>query len=138
MESTLQELLSEDFVPIVIMAALGIAIVSWVGRIGIFAWYRIKNSDKPNPYEKKETLGLPKGAMRTFLAITFTAITILVIFTDKVDEDQTKWVLAELGVIITFYFGSKSLESYVDSRAKIKAIEKAGTTEEALRVLRDE
>ena len=134
----IQPVLTGYFVPIIVMAALFIAVSAWVIRIGLFFIVRFQKRDEPNPFEKKETLGLPKGAMRTFLAITFTAIGSLAIFSGIVDDDQVKWVLGELGVIITFYFGSKSLESYVDSRAKIRAIEKATTVDEALRVLKDE
>ena len=45
--------------------------------------------------------------------------------------------MAELGAIITFYFGSKAVESFVDSRAKIRVIGKAQSADEAERIYRD-
>ena len=84
-------------------------------------------------------------AIRTFLVLSFIAIATLAILggtqsrgTLSVAQVDKKWILAELGVIITFYFGSKAVEAYVDSRAKSKAIEKATTAEEAMKVYREE
>ena len=138
MEEGLQTFLFENFVPGALMAALSIAIVAWVIRICVFFGYRIKDRNKKsNPHENKETLGLPKGAMRTFLAIAFTSLATLALLGGIVDEGDKKWILGELGLIITFYFGAKTFESFVDSKAKTKAIEKANTAEEALKVLRE-
>ena len=74
--------------------------------------------------------------MRTFLALSFTAIATMVLLkgADYVVVEDKKWILLELGAIITFYFGSKSLEAFVDSRAKLKAIEKAENAKEAVSI----
>ena len=132
----------DKFLPVVIMVVVSIAIIAWVSRLVIFFYNRRIHRKEQNPHERKETMGLPKGAMRTFLTLTFTSLAVIAIFGDdkvlSLDDSDKKWILVELGAIITFYFGSKSLESYVDSRAKIKAIEKATTAEEALRIFREE
>ena len=109
-------------------------------RLGVFFAYRIKDRKSPNPHERKETMGLPKGAMRTFLALTFTAIAALAVLGngDFVVAMDKKWILGELGVIITFYFGSKAVEAYVDSRTKLAAIEKASDVDEAMSAHKDE
>jgi hypothetical protein len=132
--------LVDTFMPIAIMAALSIALVAWLIRLVIFFVYRWKNRRSANPHEKKETMGLPKGAIRTFLALSFTAIAIMAVLGgDKfVPWADKKWILGELGVIITFYFGSKAVEAYVDSRAKSKAIDKATSAKEAMGVYRED
>ncbi len=133
----MQLFLVDRFLPITIVIILVVAGLSWLIRLGVYLGFRIRDWRKglPNPYEKKETMGLPKGAMRTFLALIFTTIATLVLLkTDLVSLVDKKWILLELGAIITFYFGSKSLETFVDSRAKVKAIEKAQTTDDAVKV----
>ena len=132
-----QPALTNYVIPVALMGILGIAIGAWAVRLAIFFIVRIKNRHLPNPHENKETMGLPKGAVRTFLALTFTSVAVMIIVGGIVDEDEAKWVLGELGVIITFYFGSKALESYAESRAKIRAVEKATSADEAVGVLKD-
>ncbi len=133
----------EDFLPIAITAGITIALVAWAVRLGVFFLYRIlQRKDKANPHEGKETMGLPKGAMRTFLALSFTSIATLAIFSDAslgiISEVDKKWILAELGGIITFYFGSKSVEAFVDSRAKLAAIERATNFDQIRKILADD
>ena len=133
----MQAFLVDSFLPAAIVVILIVAGLSWFIRLGVYFGFRIRDWRKghPNPYEKKETMGLPKGAMRTFLALTFTAIAALVLLkAGLVDQPDKKWILLELGAIVTFYFGSKSLEAFVDSRAKVKAIERAQTTDDAVRI----
>lgn len=133
----MQAFLVDSFLPIAIVVILIVAGLSWFIRLVVYFGFRIRDWRKgqPNPYEKKETMGLPKGAMRTFLALIFTTIATLVLLNPElIGQADKKWVLLELGAIITFYFGSKSLEVFVDSRAKVKAIEKAQTTDDAVKV----
>lgn len=133
----MQGFLVDYFLPLAIVAVLIVAGLSWVVRLGVYFGFRIRDWKRgaPNPYEKKETMGLPKGAMRTFLALSFTIIATLVLLkgAEFVSLDDKKWILLELGAIITFYFGSKSLETFVDSKAKVKAIEKAQNTDDAIK-----
>ena len=136
------EYMVEQFLPGTIMVVMSIALIAWMVRLGIFFAFRIKRWRQPNPHENKETMGLPKGAIRTFLVLAFTAMAIIAIFAESgvvvLAPGDKKWILAELGAIITFYFGSKALESYVDSRAKIKVIEMAASTAEAERIYREQ
>ncbi len=127
--------LIDDFLPVAIMAVLAIAIAAWLIRILIFFMVRLLKWREPNPHESKETMGLPKGAVRTFLALSFTSLTTLAILGENVIDDvDKKWLLGELGIIIAFYFGSKAVESYVDSRVKLATIEKAEKFSEAVSV----
>ncbi len=133
----MQAFLVDSFIPFVIIVILIVAGLAWLTRLGLYFGFRYRDWKKgrSNPLEKKETMGLPKGAMRTFLALTFTAIAALALLkTGLVNEVDKKWILLEFGAIVTFYFGSKSLENYVDSQAKVKAIEKAQTTDDVIKV----
>jgi hypothetical protein len=133
----MQAFLVDGFLPFIIVVIIIVAWAAWLTRLGLYFGFRYRDWKKglTNPLEKKETMGLPKGAMRTFLALTFTAIAALALLkTGLVSLEDKKWILLELGAIVTFYFGSKSLESYVDSRAKMKAIEKAQSTDDAIRI----
>jgi len=134
----MQGFLVDSSLPGAIVAVLIVAGLAWLTRLVIYFGFRYRDWRKglPNQYEKKETMGLPKGAMRTFLALSFTAIAMLALLKSPVlvDAVDKKWILLELGAIITFYFGSKSLEAFVDSKAKVKAIERAETTEDAIKV----
>jgi hypothetical protein len=135
----MQDFLVNNFLPAAIVIVVSVAALSWLVRLVLYFGFRFRDWKKgrSNPYEKTETMGLPKGAMRTFLALTFTAIATLALFkTGLVEQVDKKWVLLEFGAIITFYFGSKSLEAFVDSQAKVKAIEKAETTDDAVRVFK--
>ncbi len=136
----MQDFLVNSVLPFTIFASLAVAGGAWLARIILYFVFRIRDWKRghPNPYEKKETMGLPKGAMRTFLALSFTAIATLLLLkgSDFVGVADKKWILGELGVIITFYFGSKTVETYVDSQVKKKAIEKAQNTDEAIKVFK--
>ena len=107
----LSEYMLEKFLPGAIMAIVSIAVIAWVTRLCVFFIVRIRERDKENPHEHKETMGLPKGAMRTFLTLAFTSLAVIAIFEDStnifVDAGDKKWILVELGAIITFYFGNK-------------------------------
>ena len=140
MQSALQSFLVDTLLPLAIMAAVLIALSAWLVRLVLFFAYRVRHRRVPNPHQNKETMGLPKGAMRTFLALVFTSMTALVILdgTTFVGAQDKKWLLGELGAIIAFYFGSRAIESYVDSRAKLRAIEKAESFDEARRLYSDE
>ena len=63
------EFLADTFLPVILMLILIIIGASWMVRLGLFFYFRLKNRDKPNPHEDKETMGLPKGAIRTFFAL---------------------------------------------------------------------
>ena len=129
------EFLAETFLPVTLMVILIIIGVAWLIRLGLFFYFRFNQRNEPNPHENKETMGLPKGAIRTFFALSFTALSTLVLLNSNelVDTADKKWILLELGAIITFYFGSKSLEAYQESKAKLQAIEKAKTPDEAVK-----
>jgi hypothetical protein len=133
------EFLADTFLPVILMLILIIIGASWMVRLGLFFYFRLKNRDKPNPHEDKETMGLPKGAIRTFFALSFTALATLVLLnsTALVSTVDKKWILLELGAIITFYFGSKSLEAYQESKAKLQTIAKATTPEEAIKAYQE-
>ena len=131
----------EQFLPGTIMVVVSIALIAWMIRLVLYFYDGYKKRKRGNIQHAKETMGLPKGAIRTFLVLTFTAMAVIAIFGKSgvvvLDAADKKWILAELGGIITFYFGSKALESFVDSRAKIKVIERA-PPEEAERIYRDQ
>ncbi len=134
----MQSFLVDTFLPFAVTAAISIALLAWVIRLIVFFWYRWRNREVANPNEKKETMGLPKGAMRTFLALTFTAIAALAVLDGgQVAQLDKKWILGQLGVIIAFYFGSKAVEAYADSRVKSRAIDKAYNVDEAMRAYRE-
>ena len=74
----------EQFLPGTIMVVVSIALIAWVIRLGIFVGFRFKDWREGNSRpDNKETMGLPKGAIRTFLVLTFTAMAIIAIFTGK-------------------------------------------------------
>ena len=133
------EFLAETFLPVTLMVILIIIGVAWLIRLGLFFYFRFNQRNEPNPHENKETMGLPKGAIRTFFALSFTALATLVLLDSSglVSTVDKKWILLELGAIITFYFGSKSLEAYEQSKAKLQTIGKAQTTEEAVKAYRE-
>jgi len=136
----MQEFLINDFLPVSIMVVLIIALAAWLIRLVIFFTFRAVRWREPNPHENKETMGLPKGAVRTFLALSFTSLTALAILggEDFVIAVDKKWLMGQLGIVIAFYFGSKAVESYVDSRVKLATIEKSTGIEEAMAVFREE
>lgn len=83
--------------------ALTVAFGIWIYRVVITRahWQDIK-------LFSNETLGLPKGAVRTFLLLIFVSLTIYVLFAPGViPPEDKKWVIATLGAIISFYFTSK-------------------------------
>ena len=132
----------EQFLPGAIMVIVSVALIAWMVRLGLFFYHRWRRRTEPNKLESKETMGLPKGAVRTFLVLAFTAVAVIAVLGGEsvaaISVDDKKWILGVLGMIIAFYFGNKTLESYVDSRAKLKAMEQATSVEEAMKIYRDE
>lgn len=80
------------------------AIAVWGARILKFF---IANRDEP-PYPG-ETLGLPKGSVRSFIVITFSAVMFLIFFGDfdAVPAEDRKWFLTAYSSVLAFYFGAK-------------------------------
>ena len=75
-----------------------------------------------------ETLGLPKGTIRSFIVITFTAITFVVFFADfpglEIPEADRKWFLTAYGSVLAFYFGTKYFpERYGQRGLAISAVD---------------
>lgn len=132
----------EQFLPGSIMVIVSVALIAWMVRLGLFFYHRWNRRSEPNKLEAKETMGLPRGTVRTFLTLSFTAVAVIAVLGGDsvvaIGVDDKKWILGELGLIIAFYFGSKTLESYVDSRAKLKAMDQATSVEEAMKIYRDE
>ena len=83
---------------------------------------------------------LPRGAVCTFLTLAFTGVAVIAVLSEEglvdIGDGDKKWILAELSATITFYFASKALGSAWDTRAKVKAIEKAESAEQALGIYR--
>ena len=75
----------------------------WVWRIVGFML------DKDQAWDAEETLGLPKGAVRTFIVISFTGIMFLIFFGNfpAIPTDDRKWFLTAYASVLAFYFGSK-------------------------------
>lgn len=69
-----------------------------------------------------ETLGLPKGTIRSFIVITFTAIMFLIFFGDidgvEIPDEDRKWFLTAYASVLAFYFGSK----YFPDRAATRGL----------------
>ena len=59
--------------------------------------------------DRVETLGLPKGTVRSFIVITFTGIMFLLLFGEFADilAEDRKWFLTAYGSVLAFYFGTK-------------------------------
>ena len=76
--------------------------------LGYRTWKVLTNE---NLVERAETLGLPKGTIRSFIVITFTAITFIVFFADfpglNIPADDRVWFLTAYGSVLAFYFGTK-------------------------------
>ena len=132
--------LTNGFLPIALVIILSIVLLAWLLRLLTFFWYRYRNKDKPNPHENKETLGLPKGAIRTFLTLAFTSVALIAMLggDSVIAPEDKKWILGELGIVITFYFGSRAVESFVESRARLKAIEKISDQNQLLEIYLNE
>ena len=100
MQSALQSFLVDTLLPLAIMAAVLISLSAWVVRVVLFSAYRIMHRHVPNPRESKETMGLPEGAMRAFLALSFTSMAALVKLdgTAFVGAQDKKWLLGSSGL----------------------------------------
>ena len=70
-----------------------------------------------------ETLGLPKGTIRSFIIITFTAIMFLIFFGDidgvEIPVEDRKWFLTAYASLLAFYFGSKYLPDRTTARGLV-------------------
>jgi len=88
------------------------AVSAWLLRLlKHFLWVLFHLNAEPYP---GETLGLPKGAVRSFLVLAFTAIVYL-IFADglgtDIDQEDKKWFLTAYGTILAFYFAQRTVEA---------------------------
>jgi len=99
----------ETLIPIfgwTVLVIIALAALLWLVRTSmvlVTGEYKLKVN---------ETLGLPKGTIRSFIVITFTAIMFLVFFGDVgniVPPEDRKWFLAAYASVISFYFGTKYL-----------------------------
>lgn len=89
-----------------VFGVIALAMAVWVWRVVRFMW----NEDEA--WVTEETLGLPKGAVRTFIVISFTAIMFLIFFGNfpGIPTDDRKWFLTAYASVLAFYFGSKYFE----------------------------
>ena len=96
--------LAETFLPATLMVILIIIGVAWLTRLGLFFYFRIKKRNEANPHENKETMGLPKGAIRTFFALSFTALGTLVLLdsTSLVSTVDKKWYYLSSELLLPF------------------------------------
>ena len=100
MDSYFQDIIIPTFAWLVFLIILG-AFVAWA--------FRVWRAFRKNELDRVETLGLPKGTVRSFIVITFTGIMFLLLFgefADIVAEDR-KWFLTAYGSVLAFYFGTK-------------------------------
>lgn len=98
------------FQDIIIPSFAGLIFLIILGAFIALA-YRTIRAFRKNELRPDETLGLPRGTIRSFFVITFTAIMFLVFFGDfgavEIPLEDRKWFLAAYASILTFYFGSK-------------------------------
>ena len=94
-----------------VFGVIALAIGVWVLRILLF----IKNEDEP--WANDETLGLPKGSVRTFIVISFTAIMFLTFFGNftGIPPEDRKWFLTAYSSVLAFYFGTKYFQPRSES-----------------------
>jgi uncharacterized BrkB/YihY/UPF0761 family membrane protein len=93
---------------VVLVILISAASLIWLGRVIHSTILLIL---KKTEYEKEETLGFPRGTIRTFLALVITIIVVLVILLDEFDPEVKKWVMGAYGAVISFYFLSKLREN---------------------------
>lgn len=86
-----------------VFGVIALTALMWVCRVAYFM------IDDPHEGFTEETLGLPKGAVRSFIVISFTAIMFLIFFGNftEIPADDRKWFLTAYASVLAFYFGSK-------------------------------
>lgn len=93
----------------------GIILVTFVGLVARTIRVFIKKE-----FRSDETLGLPKGTIRSFIIITFTGIMFIIFFGDiegaQIPDEDRKWFLTAYASVLSFYFGSKFIPSRSDAR----------------------
>ena len=97
-----------------VLAVLALAMVMWVWRVGLFML------NENEAWRPGETLGLPKGAIRTVIVISFSAIMFLIFFGNfpGIPADDRKWFLTAYASVLSFYFGTKFFEGRAESSRK--------------------
>jgi hypothetical protein len=101
-----------------VFGVITLTMLMWVWRVAYFM------IDDPHDGFTEETLGLPKGAVRTFIVISFTAIMFLIFFGNFPDipADDRKWFLTAYASVLAFYFGSKYFPLQTSSERRGLAI----------------
>ena len=77
--------------------------------LGVSAWFvRVRQGAKDTD---TTTLGLRKGAVRSFLVLFYSSLgVVLLVGPLDVEADIKKWVTAGLATMVAFYFATKILE----------------------------
>ena len=116
MESTssyFQDIIIPSFAWLVFLIILGAYVA-----LGFRTWRAFRRNEFKLRLD--DTLGLPKGTIRSFIVITFTAIMFLVFFGDfagvTIPPEDRKWFLTAYGSVLAFYFGTKYFPERFASR----------------------
>lgn len=90
-----------------VLGVIAVAFLMWVWRVGYFM------IDDPRDGFTEETLGLPKGAIRTFIVISFSGIMFLIFFGNfpGIPADDRKWFLTAYSSVLAFYFGTQYFQA---------------------------
>jgi hypothetical protein len=101
-----------------VLGVIGVAMLMWVWRVGYFL------IDDPRAGFTEETMGLPKGAVRTFVVISFSGIMFLIFFGDfpGIPADDRKWFLTAYSSVLAFYFGSRYFQARAERERRGLAI----------------
>jgi len=101
-----------------VFGVIGVAILAWVWRVGTFM------TDTSQAWSQEETLGLPKGAVRTFIVISFSGIMFLIFFGNfpGIPADDRKWFLTAYSSVLAFYFGTKYFQARTERERRGLAI----------------
>ena len=95
----------------IVPAFMWLVFVIILGAFVALAFRTVKVLRNDKLVERAETLGLPKGTIRSFIVITFTAIMFIVFFADfpglNIPPEDRKWFLTAYGSVLAFYFGTK-------------------------------
>lgn len=94
---------------------LGIATGIWVALVIVYFWIMLVKypfkywEEYQNPYEK-ETLGLPKGTIRTILALSVLFLFLMAHgYCLLVDNIVTKSIDQATFLVLAFYFSDKAI-----------------------------
>jgi hypothetical protein len=101
-----------------VLVIIALTLVVWLWRT---VWFML---DKNEPWATGETMGLPKGAVRTFIVISFTGIMFLIFFGDfpGIPAADRKWFLTAYSSVLSFYFGIKYFEARSETTAEKKGL----------------